>query len=373
MYKPKPVLASVCWYSLSHINTGGKVRTFNILKYMREFIAWIIAPGITSAGPLNVVPVRGRSWKWKRPFNWEVLNYLWPDKIWQIRKRLKEISPDFVQSEGIWSFPAVYYFCRSFHRPSILVIHNIEYRVADQLYGRGWRAGLLKAIERYCYRRADLLVVCAEEDKYKVIKDFSISREKIMVIPNGVEDKQNNGYEKIKRENPYLLFMGKLDYGPNREAVSFITGKLMPRLGDIKCMIVGDGLDKKNCHKNVEYLGKVDDVGKYLAKADICLAPIWSGSGTRLKVLEYLAAARPLVATSKAVEGLKLEKGRHYLEAEDVTQFENAIREILNNPEKWNRNARETRTFILSQYNWPKIVSDYEKDLREAANKNAQR
>jgi len=363
----KPVLASICWYGLNHINTGGKVRTFNILKYMREFTPWIITPGIISASPLNVVLIKGRSWRRRCVFNWEILNYLWADKIWQIRNALKKINPDIVQAEGIWAFPAMYLFCRGFHKKSILVIHNIEWRVAEQLHGQGWRSSVLKIIEGFCYRRSDLLAVCSGEDRRKIVKDFSIPEEKIMVIPNGVEDKRINeccGYKKIKAKGQYLLFMGKLDYGPNKEAVSFITRKVMPRLRDIKCMIIGDGLGGRY-NKNVEYLGRVDDVGRYLAKADICLSPIWSGSGTRLKVLEYLAAGRPMVATSRAVEGLGLEKGRHYLEAEDTNQFENAIKEILNNPEKWNNNAKEARTFILSRYNWQKIVSDYEKELKK--------
>lgn len=360
-----PVIVSVCWYDIERIDTGGKVRTFNILKYMRTFTPWIITP---SAGEnksfLNAIEIRPRPLKIRKVFNGEILNYIWPDKVLQIRNTLQKISPDIVQSEGIWSFPAVYFYCRNFRRPSVLVVNNIEHRVAVRLCGGYLRKIVLRTLEKIFYRKADILVVCSNEDKRNIMKDFYIPERKIIVAPNGVDDKKNNLYRK-DTSMPLLLFMGKLDYGPNREAVSFIVDTLMPRLRKIKCIIIGDGLGRKIHNRCIEYLGRVDDVGRYLNKADICIAPIWSGSGTRLKVLEYLSAARPLIATRKAVEGLGLEKGRHYLEAENVDEFEKAIEEILHNPERWERNAQDAREFVLSQYRWEKVVSDYEMRLRE--------
>ena len=236
----KKIIASVCWYGLEHIDSGGKVRAFNLLRHMREFIPWVIAPGADKRNFINAVAIKGRPLKIKRLFNGEIFNCLWPDKIWQIKKRLKEINPDVVQAEGIWAFPAVHYFCRSCRKISILAANNIEYRVAKDLYGEGWRAKLLKAIERYCYSRADILVVCSNEDKMSMMIDFSIAEDKIIVMPNGVEGGKDKEYEHMRSDVPHLLFMGKLDYGPNREAVAFIK-KLMQGLNNMKCMIIGSG------------------------------------------------------------------------------------------------------------------------------------
>lgn len=361
MTERKKNIVSVCWYSLDPLDSGGKVRTFNILKHMNYFKPWVIAPAVDGrATGIDTVVIKGRFTK-HLCFNMEIFNYLWPDKRRWVMKKLREINPDFIQAEGIWSFPVIHSFASRFNKSSILVIHNIEHLVSEELYGRGLRSRFLKMIEGYCCRRADILVVCSENDRQNVLQEFNVSPSKIIIVPNGVERHELPGAE-VKNEKPLLLFMGKLNYGPNMESVDFIK-RLMPRLKGIKCLLIGEGIEPKK-EENIEYLGRVAEVKKYLSEADICLAPLWAGSGTRLKMLEYLAMAKPVVATAKAVEGLGLTPGEDYFKAETLEEFEKAILEILGHRELWREGARRAREHVLERYAWDKIACDYEEKLR---------
>jgi len=92
-------------------------------------------------------------------------------------------------------------------------------------------------------------------------------------------------------------------------------------------------------------------VAPYLKRASVCVAPIFSGSGTRLKILEYLAAGRPVVATPKAAEGLAVEHGRHLLLA-DGTAFAEALVRLARDRGYAEALAQAGRELVATRYSW---------------------
>ena len=68
-------------------------------------------------------------------------------------------------------------------------------------------------------------------------------------------------------------------------------------------------LQQARCCSNVRILGYVPNLAEHVCAADVCIAPLTTGSGTKLKILEYFAAGKPVVATHKAVEGLGVADG----------------------------------------------------------------
>jgi glycosyltransferase involved in cell wall biosynthesis len=89
---------------------------------------------------------------------------------------------------------------------------------------------------------------------------------------------------------------------------------------------------------------------------EVGTAQIFSGSGTRLKILEYLAAGLPVVATTKGAEGLALEAGRDLLLAEDAERFAEAIAELLGNRERAKAFANAGAQKVREQYSWPAVI-----------------
>ena len=101
--------------------------------------------------------------------------------------------------------------------------------------------------------------------------------------------------------------------------------------------------------------GYVEDVRPYLAAAAIYVCPIRDGGGTRLKVLDALAMAKPLVATGLAVEGLDLVEEEHYLRAETPVDTVRQIRRLERDPDLSRRLAWSGRRLVEQRYSWEVI------------------
>jgi glycosyltransferase involved in cell wall biosynthesis len=80
---------------------------------------------------------------------------------------------------------------------------------------------------------------------------------------------------------------------------------------------------------SVEITGQVEDVRPYLSRAKVAVVPLWSGGGTRLKVLEAFAAGRPVVSTTIGAEGIDARDGEHLLLADSPEAFAEAIVRVL--------------------------------------------
>jgi glycosyltransferase involved in cell wall biosynthesis len=103
---------------------------------------------------------------------------------------------------------------------------------------------------------------------------------------------------------------------------------------------------------NVVRTGCVDDVRPLIASAGLSVAPIFAGGGTRLKILESMAAGTPVVATSKGAEGLEVLPGQHLLIADDAAAFAAHVVALLADPALRASLARAARTLVETHYDW---------------------
>ena len=153
-----------------------------------------------------------------------------------------------------------------------------------------------------------------------------------------------------------------MEYFPNQEAVQNITSKIVPTLNDILSstvfIIVGRCPDsvRKN-HKNIIFTGVVENVVDYLNISNVAIAPLLSGSGTRLKVLEYFACGLPVVSTKVGVEGLSIENEVHLLIEDDMDVFAHKIKRLLTDNELSKMLGINARNFVVENYTWTKICN----------------
>jgi polysaccharide biosynthesis protein PslH len=115
-------------------------------------------------------------------------------------------------------------------------------------------------------------------------------------------------------------------------------------------------------NKNVILTGYVPDVKTYLDRATLVVVPLRLGGGMRVKVLEALAAGKPIVASSRAVEGLRLVNGEQALLADDDDEFSRAIIDLLGNPQKRASLASRARAWANENLRWDRVADEY-KDL----------
>ena len=113
----------------------------------------------------------------------------------------------------------------------------------------------------------------------------------------------------------------------------------------------------------MHYAGRVADVAPWIRIADLCLAPIFSGSGTRIKVLEYMAAPKPVVATAKALEGIEAVPGRDVAVSETLEETVQAILSLVDDPGRAAAMGRCGGDLVRARYSWDRSVDLWRREI----------
>jgi glycosyltransferase involved in cell wall biosynthesis len=219
---------------------------------------------------------------------------------------------------------SAYYGAAAGSAPLVLSTHNADSslllsvaRSSSPLDRARWthRSIATRRLERRVAPAADA-VLCVSDADCAHFRRFGA---RTILAPNGVDDDLFDvPAEPPPRET--VLFFGQFDYGPNADGIErFLTQgwpDLVARRPDARLRLVGGGLGGPlaalaNDVPGVEVAGLVPSMAEELAAARLVVVPLWQGGGTRLKVLEALAAARPVVGTALGVEGIGFEAGVH--------------------------------------------------------------
>jgi glycosyltransferase involved in cell wall biosynthesis len=172
-----------------------------------------------------------------------------------------------------------------------------------------------------------------------------------------------------------LIFAGGMGWYPNREAVRFLVREIWPALlaanPERQLSIIGrspaqEVKEAAAADERIRVPGFVDDVRPYMDAAAIYVCPIQTGGGTRLKILDALAMAKPLVATRMAVEGLGLEPERHYLEAESPEDYVRQIDRLEGDPALGEALGRAGRAEVAARYAWDAVGENLRRAFERA-------
>jgi polysaccharide biosynthesis protein PslH len=186
---------------------------------------------------------------------------------------------------------------------------------------------------------------------------------RIEVIPNCIELSEYQ-YAADGHIANRLIFTGSLSYSANYEAIVWFLNEVWPliqaRMPAAELMITGDRAGKTlPPASNLRLTGYVPDIQGLIASAAISLAPIWSGSGTRLKIIEAMAIGTPVVSTRKGAEGLAVRDDEHLLLANTPAAFAEAVVRLLNDPATGRRLADNARQYISENHDWSRIMPRY--------------
>jgi glycosyltransferase involved in cell wall biosynthesis len=287
-------------------------------------------------------------------------------------KILRKQGADILQIEGPWGIFA----CRAplaLHRiPLVYDAHNVESISVRQSSSVPWMGPYARFAEKRAAEDSNAVFCVSELDKGKMCDLYHLERSKVTVIPNGVrisnysEDsgKRVKARHGLSEDRKIVLFHGALGWRANARAADVIVESIAPRMKTVDphvvFLIVGPqaskGLLKRAERKdNVRILGPVSDIADYVCSADVCIAPMEAGSGTKLKILEYLAARRPLVATRVAVEGIGIGNGKHALLANTFDDEFVRLIKIAMTPETSKILSSNAGAFVR-QFDWSAIV-----------------
>lgn len=296
------------------------------------------------------------------------------------------LSPDYlakVRSEiakanvVIFSHPWVYPLVCDDLREDQLVIYdsqNVEGYLRSQFLDRN-NPTQKKLLEQVCRDESDLgaranwILACSHQDLQRFYRIYGFSPAKMRVVPNGamaftperhisVADRTQARLELgLESEKLIAIFVGS-SYGPNIDAAYFIAQDLAVAMSDIRFVIAGGVSEQINSGlPNVTLTGTLSEEQKYqwLRSADFALNPIFSGSGTNIKMFDFMASSLPVITTAVGARGIESSYQHAMIIADpSVSAFNKAImrlgdvtyRKVVGN---------QARSCVEEGYAWERI------------------
>jgi glycosyltransferase involved in cell wall biosynthesis len=256
----------------------------------------------------------------------------------------------------------------------VLDEHNIEYDLRRRMFESA-RSGLrgvhnylefvkLRREERAAWRRAAGVVVTSVRDEAFVRRDAPGAR--TAVVPNAVDTELFTPGEGLG-EPDLVAFSGSNHYYPNIEGLQYFLREIFPLVRQARpaarLLVVGYSppeLVREWSSDAVRFTGVVNNLPDELRRARAIIAPLRSGGGTRLKVLEALALGKPVVSTTIGAEGIELTPERELLIGDTAQQFAAQLERVLADDALAARLGAAGRALVQQRYDWSAAVERLE-------------
>jgi glycosyltransferase involved in cell wall biosynthesis len=299
-----------------------------------------------------------------------------------LRDTLRRSRFDVVQVESPFLLPYVRTIRESCEAVIVLRSLNVEYRIWERLAENernlvrklAFRAAA-RSLRRYEVAQLDAcnaIVTITEADAREFRKLGATCP--MFVLPGFVES-EGKTHERANVRRNSVGFLGSLDYLPNQEGALWLAEQVQPRLAaDREICIAGSRApqwlrDRFNASA-VHFRGEVPDAAAFLGEMSVIAAPIFSGGGMRIKILEAMAAGRPVISTTIGAEGIDICDGENIVIADDVDSFVAAIESLLDDPARAAAIGEAGRKFVEARYSGEALTREllrfYEELLQRA-------
>jgi polysaccharide biosynthesis protein PslH len=382
------------------VDTGGKIRSFNILRHLARhhevtLLSYYGGPRdhayeaailerlprtqtIHTGAPEGSLSMRlDYIWRLASPAPYAVTKFTHPKVQRAVAKSLDRNQLDAAVCDFL---SASLNFPNQPQVPCILFQHNVEtvlwQRMAETesafLRKRAYKieAAKMARYEKNALARFSHIIAVSDRDRDEMLKMRPACR--ITVVPTGVDTEQYRVAGSASGDPPIIVFTGSMDWEPNIDAVEYFCREIWPTVlasfPNARFQIVG-----RNPHLRVQRLadntiqvtGMVASVVDYLHSATIVVVPLRIGGGTRLKIFEAMAMGKALVSTSIGAEGLDVTPGRDLLLADTPETFASSILSLLRRPDL-RRNCERHAAILAAHYDWSEIASAFAEVLEKA-------
>ncbi len=248
------------------------------------------------------------------------LSHLTPDYEVELKRAIE--SADVVVLSHPYLYPAAKKYMGN--KKFVYEAQDVEYLIKQDMLPDNETSKELLAqiyeVEKICCEKSEFIMTCSQEDKEKICALYGLDARKVIVVPNGVDcsatkyvpiDERLENKKALGLEEEKLgLFMGSW-HQPNLEACEKIF-EIAKKCPDVKFLLMGSQcMYFENNHisvpENVGLLGLVNEEEKnrIFAAVDFALNPMLSGSGTNLKMFDYMSAGIPIITTAFGTRGIE--------------------------------------------------------------------
>jgi glycosyltransferase involved in cell wall biosynthesis len=280
---------------------------------------------------------------------------------------LKNRKPSIIIEGPSWiGYSFIFFVIAKILIPRAFIIyhsHSIEYEIRKK-NSNYFISFLTKIMEKYIFHNVDLATSVSLKEKERI---NNLYNKETIIFPNGVRLKKLQEKKKnVFLPKKYLFYSGSYLYGPNKQAIDLLNKYFMPKLvdkfHDLKLILTGGGY-----YNNHSWLINLDIVPKnYLIKllksAQLVLAPIYEGYGTRVKIIEALMLGVPVVSSSKGIEGIDYKSGifKNPLVHKNKKILLNYAIKVLKNNKLYKKNSKENKFKYIAIYNMKEIVKKFQ-------------
>ncbi len=383
--------------------SGGQIRTYNLLKQLadkhqvtlfalikreseRQYIGEVekfctkvkvFKRSEKPFTPRNIIKTAFSS------FPFLVIRNFVPETKPAVQQELQSENYDLIHAETFYMMPNI----PQTNTPTILVEQTIEY-LGYESFASKITVPFIKPLlsidinkirkwELEYWNNCTKLIVMSDDDKNLVSQSVDDS-EKIEVVSNGVDVEWFEEKKKKLPKHPTVLFVGTFNWLPNVEAVQFLVENVWPKVKQkmkkAKLWIVGNAptkeiFDYQDKDNSITVTGGIPDIRDAFSGAHVLLAPVFSGKGTRYKILEAMASNTPIVATETAVEGLGVRHGVHVMTGNNAQEMAEMTLKVLEDKKLQGTLARNGKMFVKKNYDWKKISKKLDGIYKELGKK----
>jgi glycosyltransferase involved in cell wall biosynthesis len=302
--------------------------------------------------------------KWPLP----ILNYTSGAMMAALDTIMGEQEFDLIHLDSIHMAAYVPILSRAKHVPVIYDWHNIESE-AMRRYSKhspsvlraryaAMTAGRLESLEDRILQESYGHLVCSQREREELMRRVPSAR--IAVIENGVDSGIFAETAAAAGERIRIVFVGWMAYHANAEAAIFFARDIWPGISRQfpQWTLTLVGLDPTPAVRalhgsgNIEVTGTVPDVRPYYAEAVAAIVPLRVGGGTRLKILEAMAAGVPVISTTLGAEGLAVLPGRDLLIADRDEDWLAHLQTLVQNSGIRRELVAAGRALVCDRYDW---------------------
>lgn len=280
-----------------------------------------------------------------------------------IKEELASAKYDLIHAETFYVMPHI----PKTDVPILLVEQTIEYLVYKH-YVEEQAPTLLRPIlkidvmklkfwETYFWKHAKKVVAMSDSDRIQM--EALSPGLSIDIVPNGIDEKYFLAKKRETAKPPRVLYVGNFTWLQNIEAVEDLVNHVWPKIKkavpNIKLWIVGMHMTeyiKDLKREDIEVSEGIPDIRDAYRKSAVLVTPIKGPGGTRLKILEAMASALPVVTTTVGAEGLGVKNGKEALISDNLDGLVESAIKVLNNSDTAKKLGDAGRKFVEQNYTW---------------------
>ena len=277
---------------------------------------------------------------------------------------------DVVQLEMLYMAPYVDDIRAHSKAMIVLRAHNVEHKIWERIaketrspFKRWYINHLAKTLKEYELNALETVDGIAAITRKDAAFFRKYSSKPVIDIPYGVYPEEFTPKYDIEGQ-PKFYHIGSMNWMPNEEGIRWFIDEVLPKTVEkvpgFVYHLAGRNMPEwlttmKDPH--VEVIGEVPDAKEFVARHDVAIVPLLSGSGIRIKIIESMAMGKTVITTRVGAEGILYDEEVNIIIAENKAKMVEAIRSLNENPQTAVRIGQEARKLVEETYDNRKIIA----------------